>query len=73
MATPRTTWMMTLRERPPQVEEEQPEELEVRDVELALEDPDVVVEPDDVAAATLPLRFISPKSVNDIQIWKSSG
>jgi hypothetical protein len=46
-----------VRERPPQVEEQQPEELEVRDAELVLDDVGVVVETDrirrDLAAQVL--------------------
>ena len=70
-ATPMTTWMTTF-ERPEQVEEQQPEELEVRDVQLALDDLGVVVQADEFGA-TFPLRFLSWKSVNDIQVWKSRG
>ena len=56
-----------VRERPEQVEEQQPEEFEVRDVQLALDDLCVVVEADEFGA-TLPLRFLSWKSVNDIHL-----
>ena len=39
-------------ERPPEVEDDQAQELEVRDLEVRLGDPDVVVQPHEVGASS---------------------
>ena len=61
-------------ERPPQVEEDEPDELEVRDRQLGLGDPDVVLQPDELGRD----RVADPEVdlaevVNDIQTWKIRG
>ena len=69
------TWITTFESAHHRLNSTRRQELEVRDLEVGLGDPEVVVEtPTKFGAIGLFTRkFFGPKSVNDIQTWKTSG